>query len=301
MSYCHERFVGHRGISNRSIRIGYVLRCVYIFEYRLYFIRDRFLNGKLRIIDEEILEIFSSTKMEKDAQEDMNKMPKILHFIWLGSKISMSQLISIAVIAKNNLDWQVNLWIDDNNVVRDIQNITTRYISEIDLVNKKIFDEEKMLASKADILRYEIVYKYGGMYLDIDCTYHRSFDHNFEKPFVVYYEIKQPGIQNCMFGFEAGSKFLKYLITCLSKSYSCFLNDESSDGRAILKRTGTYFFLTCFLNYNSENINMMKSWVIDEDCHHNNKFYVKHSMAQTWNWTYERNYKQFKDLGILNG
>jgi mannosyltransferase OCH1-like enzyme len=41
-------------------------------------------------------------------------------------------------------------------------------ILEMNMINKSFYDNEKTYNGKSDILRYEILYQYGGTYVDAD-------------------------------------------------------------------------------------------------------------------------------------
>lgn len=54
---------------------------------------------------------------------------------------------------KHHPDWEMKLWTDENM---------------INLKNQKAYDNASQLAQKADIARYEILYQFGGVYIDCD-------------------------------------------------------------------------------------------------------------------------------------
>jgi len=84
-------------------------------------------------------------------------IPKIIHQIWIGpNKIPSIWMDTIKNFC-NKYNYQYILW--DNNAV-----------ANFNLVNKKYYDIEKTYNGKSDILRYEILYNYGGIYIDADCV-----------------------------------------------------------------------------------------------------------------------------------
>src|SRR5271157_4561121 len=84
-----------------------------------------------------------------------DKIPKIIHQIWLGGDLPKKYFKLIETFKKFNPDWIHMLWTDEN-------------IKDLDLINKEIFDKQINMGSKSDILRYEILKKYGGIYFDTD-------------------------------------------------------------------------------------------------------------------------------------
>ena len=60
-------------------------------------------------------------------------------------------------------DWELWMWTDAD-------------IPGFNLVNKQYYDEEVNYGAKADILRYEILYRHGGVYFDVDFEILKSLD-----------------------------------------------------------------------------------------------------------------------------
>lgn len=84
-------------------------------------------------------------------------IPKIIHQIWLGPKTPPNWCINSW---RNNYllnypDWEYKLWTE-----KDIKNIK--------LKTQNIFEKEETWRGKADILRYEILYNEGGIFIDAD-------------------------------------------------------------------------------------------------------------------------------------
>lgn len=93
-----------------------------------------------------------------------SKIPKIIHQIWLGGKFPNQFKKITDTWLKMHPDWKYYLWTDDN-------------IKELyPLYNQKYFDEETNLAQKTEILRYEILYRFGGVYVDTDYECIKNFD-----------------------------------------------------------------------------------------------------------------------------
>ena len=79
-------------------------------------------------------------------------IPKIIHQIWVGDQ-SQRPVNLMKTWEDMNPEWEYKLWTDDNLPV---------------LKSQKQFDKMVQLHGKADILRYEILYQYGGFYIDAD-------------------------------------------------------------------------------------------------------------------------------------
>jgi mannosyltransferase OCH1-like enzyme len=92
----------------------------------------------------------------------MQKIPKIIHLIWLGGDLPEKFNPLKNKIKEINHDYEIIEW-RDNNI-------------NFDLKNKKLFDSCENLGAKSDILRFEVLYKFGGIYLDYDFLSVKKFD-----------------------------------------------------------------------------------------------------------------------------
>lgn len=104
-------------------------------------------------------------------QSDSARIPLIVHQIWLGSQVpeKFHEWMKSWV---NLLGWEYKLWTDDD-------------VKEMVLYNQKLYDRASNYGEKTDILRLEILWNYGGLYVDVDyeCLkpeifeeLHKSFD-----------------------------------------------------------------------------------------------------------------------------
>ena len=84
-------------------------------------------------------------------------IPKIIHQIWLGPKKRPQWCLDSwsQEYIQNNPDWEYKLWTDVE-------------VKELKLLNRELYDKEPTMRGKSDILRYELLYKYGGIYIDAD-------------------------------------------------------------------------------------------------------------------------------------
>ncbi len=91
-----------------------------------------------------------------EKQLKKGNIPKIIHQIWLGSFNPPSEWINSW---KNGFckeyNWKHKLWRESD-------------IEEFKLKNEKEYNKSDSYQGKSDIARYEILERYGGMYLDCD-------------------------------------------------------------------------------------------------------------------------------------
>jgi mannosyltransferase OCH1-like enzyme len=85
-----------------------------------------------------------------------------MHFIWLGDAIFPEEYNNyIKSWINEHKDWVFCFW-NDQNIPK--------------LINQKYFDETDVYAMKADILRYELLYIFGGVYVDCDFLCFKNID-----------------------------------------------------------------------------------------------------------------------------
>lgn len=131
-------------------------------------------------------------------------IPKIIHQIWLGPKPPPHQWLD--TWKNKHPEWEYHLWREDNIPP---------------LHNQKQFDAIKDYAGKADILRVELLYRFGGVYLDADSECLRPLDHSLLRyHFFAAYENEalRPGlIGNSAIGAEPNHPIMQGLITAISQ------------------------------------------------------------------------------------
>eukprot|EP00929_Paragymnodinium_shiwhaense_P103602 TRINITY_DN6721_c0_g1_i2.p1 TRINITY_DN6721_c0_g1~~TRINITY_DN6721_c0_g1_i2.p1 ORF type:complete len:650 (+),score=185.62 TRINITY_DN6721_c0_g1_i2:71-2020(+) len=84
-------------------------------------------------------------------------IPKVIHQIWIGPREPPCLWIDTfrCDFLKKYPSWSFNLWSDDQ-------------VAKLPMLNEKIYSEERMWQCKADILRLELLWHHGGLYVDAD-------------------------------------------------------------------------------------------------------------------------------------
>ena len=81
-------------------------------------------------------------------------IPRIFHHIWLGGKpLPEDYKYYLETWKKRHPDWKIYTWTDENVPL---------------LTNQKEFDEALTYSERSDILRFELLYHRGGVYIDAD-------------------------------------------------------------------------------------------------------------------------------------
>lgn len=101
----------------------------------------------------------------KDNEKE-NDIPRIAHLIWVGDNARPDYFDNNVNKWKELMPlWEIRVWTNEDITV---EHFPEKVIKVLSTVNKG--------AQKADIMRYFIVEKYGGVYLDSDITPHRSLE-----------------------------------------------------------------------------------------------------------------------------
>jgi mannosyltransferase OCH1-like enzyme len=172
-------------------------------------------------------------------QVTAKEIPKIIHQIWLGPHDPPT--IWMDTWKENfcpKYAWEYRLWRDAD-------------VLEFGLVNKKEFDGGYTFQEKADIARYEILYRHGGIYLDCDMIWlgddistfvdlsASSFIGVQEYPSKWLINIGHPFLSNGMFMVSKNNKILQ---NCIDKIPA---NESKEPKDPMYLRTGPGLLNSC--------------------------------------------------------
>ena len=110
----------------------------------------------------QILKCAYDEKRSLPASE--RKIPKIIHQIWLGPKSPPSYYWEYKKgWEKRHPDWEYRLWLDKD-------------VDALDFELKDLYNRSTSWGEKSDILRAEILDRFGGLYVDVDFENVKPFD-----------------------------------------------------------------------------------------------------------------------------
>ncbi len=125
-------------------------------------------------------------------------IPKTIHQIWIGNNPPTEWINSFK---EKYRGYKHILW--DENML-------------LPFFNRLLFEEQDRGCAKADILRYEILYRYGGVYFDADMVCLKKIPDSFLKDdFFTAYESEKylPGlVNNAVIGCVAGHPIMREMI-----------------------------------------------------------------------------------------
>lgn len=99
-------------------------------------------------------------------------IPKIIHLTYKNHNIPDVWKNTIQVWKEKHPEWEVRFWTDDDN--RKL--IKTKYPDFL-----QIYDSYEYGIQRADVIRYYILYTYGGLYSDMDIAPNKNIDRIFYK------------------------------------------------------------------------------------------------------------------------
>jgi len=170
---------------------------------------------------------------------EQNKIPKIIHQVWLGKNKYEYDLFSNTW--KNFcLDgWEYKLWTDDN-------------IEELELneINKRNLDKIINIGMKSDFIRYLVLQKFGGIYFDVDFENIKNIND--------YNELTKLSFFSCL----TYSKEIEVAIGVIGSVPNHLIINNCIDSFNyigennwfdIFNTTGSWFFTKQILNYINSN------------------------------------------------
>jgi mannosyltransferase OCH1-like enzyme len=169
-------------------------------------------------------------------------IPKKIHQIWVGPKpIPVRSVSYIEKIKKLHPEYEYRLW-------------TNVDITPENFVNYEYILQANSFAQKADIMRYEILYKHGGIYLDIDFEIVKNLTPLLTHDLVSCNETEDHNLYIST-GFIASTIGNSNIQRCVENISTVTLNTKD-----INVHTGPFYFRKCLIL--DETVNILKTIVM---------------------------------------
>ncbi len=154
-------------------------------------------------------------------------IPKIIHYIWLGGK-ELPDLDKECIESwkKYCPDYEIKRW-DESNLNLDFCD----YVREA-------YDNKKY-AFASDVLRLDLLYRYGGIYLDVDVKIIKPIDKFLENKCFGGFEGGNQVNPGIIFGCEAGNEDIKNIIESYKQRH--FVVDGKVDQKTICETFTEYY------------------------------------------------------------
>ncbi len=155
-----------------------------------------------------------------DVASEEIKIPKILHWVWIGSKPFPRESVDyVRSWVGKHPDWTCYLWTDRPRPLPHSQ-LKIRMVNELKWSDPKLrehYENSDNFGEKSDLLRLEIIDQEGGVYVDHDVKCLKAFD-PFHHAFDLYCGMEMPyktSLESSIFptnntlGARAGHPILK--------------------------------------------------------------------------------------------
>ncbi len=132
-------------------------------------------------------------------------IPKVIHQVWLGP--NPCPVLCVESWKAKNPDWQHRLW--------------NEYNLEFPVINRRQYDAIPRLNGKVDVIRYELLHRHGGLYMDCDSLCLRPLGDDFaEVDFLGVYmnERARPDrLANGILGCTPGHPMIKEVVDAVGR------------------------------------------------------------------------------------
>ena len=198
-----------------------------------------------------VKDLFTKNVSQKVQAQESPKIPKIIHQIWVGPKVPPPYFVSFQEKWKKlHPDWEYHLWTD----------------SEIETLNlglKDLIDQSPNYAEKSDIIRSELLDRFGGVYLDCDMDPYQALDELHEK-YDFYVGIENPHkivTTNCrvwlgisIMASKPGHPVIKRWKELIRSRWDEVNRSYSSQIERVINHTYFPFSMAFFEKYQDENL-----------------------------------------------
>lgn len=179
------------------------------------------------------------------ATEEM-RIPKNIHFIWIGPKpFPRESVENVRTWMAKNPDCSFYFWTDRERPA-PMPGMKVRMVQDLDFLKlRDCFSKSDNYGEKSDLLRYEILYKEGGIYVDHDVKCFKSFD-PLNKAYDFYCGIDMPytsSLPSCVYttnnliGVKPGHPILMRCMEMLADKWDKIEQDyPGGDRDAMLNR-----------------------------------------------------------------
>ncbi len=152
-------------------------------------------------------------------------IPPIFHRIWLGGPIPDHLIDYGATFRRHQPGWELRTWTETNLPP---------------LRNQALYDHASSYAMKADIARYELIWRFGGVYIDTDFESLRPLDPLIDHLGCFFGMEDRRWISTGLFGARPRHPFLARLVGSLPDS---IVAHAGSPANVV---TGPQFVTGCF-------------------------------------------------------
>lgn len=124
-------------------------------------------TGQPRITYQILKDLYEKNNFLKVTPQERPRIPKIIHQMWIGTRPIPPVCEEYRKTwIKHHPDWEYKLWTD--------REVATYQFADPNL--EYLFKKSDRIGEKVDIWRYDILYRFGGLYVDVDCKCFQPLD-----------------------------------------------------------------------------------------------------------------------------
>lgn len=185
----------------------------YIYKPFSKSMRKKYHNTREYKRYEKIYESRNPLKLKRSEEV---LIPKVIHQIWLGPKRIPEKYIEYSrTWRKLHPGWEYKLWSEKD-------------VESWDFPNKDLFNKASSYQEKADILRYEILLKHGGLYVDFDMKPLKKFD-DLHYYYTFYAGLEGPWVTNAIIGSVPNNVIFKDALKDIRMHWNNFDDSKYAD------------------------------------------------------------------------
>jgi mannosyltransferase OCH1-like enzyme len=172
------------------------------------------------------------------------KIPRKIHQIWLGGKLPKRYIGFSDSWQDKNPDWEYRLWTDKD-------------VDEVEMPRRDLFNKIDNNGQRSDFLRYHILNKFGGLYIDTDFECLKSFNSLSYLDFytsIGYHD--SPELYIGLIATIPSHPIIEHVISCMDKV-------KTGSWQNIFETTGNYFFTRKFLEMVDRNTEGVVAFPMD--------------------------------------
>lgn len=200
-----------------------------------YFRQVENYKGQNRETVNFLKNLYEQNSFLKVEPQDEPRIPKIIHQIWIGNRQLPAKLQEYQKTwQEQNPDWEYKLW-------------TNEQVKNYTFDNRKLeflFEQALTLGERVDVLRYDILYQYGGIYADCDCICLKPFDifvhcyDFFAGMFPPMFATMETAVflQNCLIGAKPSHPVIEELAALLVENWDA-VEQQGDEFYTTIKRT----------------------------------------------------------------
>lgn len=171
------------------------------------------------------------------------RIPRMAHWIWLGSPPPQKLLERVEKFKTFHPNWECRIW-------------TAKEVDEFGLKNKSFYDHGRNWGEKANIVRYEVLEKFGGVYLDWDIECLQSLE-AFHYTYDLYccistLDTSVLNICNAVIGSVPHHPILQYCIETIAQDKKLEEEMLRKLGNSVNPATGPIHFTKSFISKANE-------------------------------------------------